>query len=340
MKTNITRTIIICSVVGIIMSACDVQEREETIPIEKFPEKYICKDSKLEFQTDVIVSKEINKELYECTAATISFSPKEILPYVFPQGNDSKFFQSDGNNYIDYQGRSLFIDSDYVAYNSNSEREKTLMSNFSLFPENYTADQFNVLTEAELSCEECNKDSILKTLSAWGITNCNLFKGYVLDYKKSQKENDRDGDVEDSIYWLGNEKCQGVPVFCSEFSKNLNDTWAPIQVLSTSGEIEKVQILYYFKFQYNERKIKLKPFEKIVESIQEEYDNLLTDNKYIATKAELFFWVDVNQDTQNYEMRPVWVFSICEYNSNTKIENSEYQEFVDASSGENIEVGD
>lgn len=77
-----------------------------------------------------------------------------------------------------------------------------------------------------------------------GIHNFELYKCYeinntcvkekkLLDNKNESREEETKG-----IYWLGNEKWQGLPVFSNMFYNGGIDTEAPLQILETSQGIE------------------------------------------------------------------------------------------------------
>ena len=78
----------------------------------------------------------------------------------------------------------------------------------------------------------------------------------------------------------------------------INDTWAPIQILSTANGIEKLQVLYNYSFEKKDNKIELKSFDQIALALEKEYSMILGDNKRVVSRAELFFWVDVNQESE------------------------------------------
>ena len=89
----------------------------------------------------------------------------------------------------------------------------------------------------------------------------------------------------------------------------INDTWAPIQILSTANGIEKLQVLYNYSFEKKDNKIELKSFDQIALALEKEYSMILGDNKRVVSRAELFFWVDVNQESEVFQMIPTWVLN-------------------------------
>ena len=119
----------------------------------------------------------------------------------------------------------------------------------------------------------------------------------------------------------------------------INDTWAPIQILSTANGIEKLQFLYNYSFEKKDNKIELKSFDQIALALEKEYSMILGDNKRVVSRAELFFWVDVNQESEVFQMIPTWVLNVKEF-SQSSLQWREYQELVNAETAEVMEVGE
>lgn len=149
----------------------------------------------------------------------------------------------EGNNYIYKSGNSLYADNDYLGFNSNSKLEKYITSSFSLFPEHYTADKFVSIENPDELKSLKGKWEIEHKLGSLGIKNLDFYKAYQLDYKtlkENEQHTDNNGndlpssykdnwtEKDNSIWWIGNETWQGLPVFCTSFYAGMTDTWAPI----------------------------------------------------------------------------------------------------------------
>ena len=109
--------------------------------------------------------------------------------------------------------------------------------------------------------------------------------------------------------------------------------------MSTANGIEKLQVLYNYSFEKKDNKIELKSFDQIALALEKEYSMILGDNKRVVSRAELFFWVDVNQESEVFQMIPTWVLNVKEF-SQSSLQWREYQELVNAETAEVMEVGE
>lgn len=320
--------------------------------LEDFPLKYIKKDKILDFQVDIIISS-TETYLYKSKAIKSKLNNKAALSLIKNKEKDT-FVKKDRNYYTNSNGNAMRFYEDYLSFNTNSDLEKKVESCFSLFPERYTADNYMSIDDLNSLNTINGKSEIENVLHSLGVDNFRLSKSYILDYKtlqENEKHIDKCGNInwngyknawteEDNCkYWVGIETWCGLPVFCASFSNEISEVWMPIQILYTKDGIEKLQILYHFNFENGTEKLKLRPFEEIADTLEKKYSKLLTDNKYIVTKAELFFWVDVNQEDIKFEMKPVWNFTLKEYKKDSKNDYVECQEIVDAETAKILEIG-
>lgn len=312
-------------VIMLVLSACCIQSQPDFVLVNDFPEKYVKQDDKISFDTEIIIDESAEKELYKCTAQKATFQGGEIAEILF---GDHRF-EANGDNYISENGESVYVGDAFISYNSNSTIQNEIGSGFSLFKENYTADRFefaNIDDGIALDDQKQVEEYIFEI----GINNCSFYRYYLLNQEEGS---------EAAKYWLGTEKFQGLPVYCSLFAKEADDTWAPIQVMSVSNGIEKIQVLYYFTFDKSDEEIKLRTFKDIADSLEKEYENLLTDNKYLVTNARLIYWVDINQTDSEFDMIPTWVVTVREFTGNDQSEYQEYKELINAGTAESIQVG-
>lgn len=347
---------IVCFITMFSLLACTTANtgKKKNEESNEIPEKYIGKNKFLEFDTEIVNTKRGNN-IYKSTAVATKFNAETVVPIMFGEGVESELVEGDRDNYIHSNGNSFYVYKNYLAFNSNSQLQTCVMKSFSLFDENYTADKFESVEAHHASVDLNLKQQIIDTCSSMGIENMNLYKMYKLNYKTLQENEHHEdkmgndmpykykkdwSEADNSIYWIGNQTWQELPVFCSAYSESITDTWAPIQVLQTQNGIEKIQVLYDFKFEKSSEQVKLRAFEEVANALTKEYSMLLTDNKYVATKAELHYWVDVNQEDTKFDMIPVWVFTVKEYKSNTEDEYVEYQKLVNAETAEILEVGE
>lgn len=353
-KIKITMIMLAC--ILFLLTACNSKDKGNGIKNEKvsrFPVKYERTTKNLKFRTDIIIDKEAKDLLYRSEAIKLNFSIPKIVQAQFNKTDDGSIHKVNEDSYVSSSGKSLYIYKDYLAFNSNSELESRVSSSFSLDQKSFTADKFSQITNfTPPFLSEENK--IIKYLSDLGMHNVQLYKHYTLDHKTLQENEQhrnkyghivKDGNKEkwtekdNCSYWLGYEKWQGLPVFCSSFATGLSDSWAPIQVLNTDNGMEKIQVLYYYNFKRGNKQVKLLPFDQVAKALDKEYSMLLGSNKRDVTKAELAFWIDVNQMQHTFQMKPVWVFTLHEYKEGKEDVYREYQEMINAETAESVEVG-
>ena len=317
---------LLCSF-AVLISLSGCRKSSENIKNIRFPTKYQKNYKNFKFDTEIIVGKERQEFLYESSAQKIKFDTKTLQNQIFSleQG------KLNGDTIKWKDGSSLIIDGDYLAFNSNSRDEEEINLGFSLFQDNYTADQFPVIDKNLEDKDEFKQ--ISSQIANIGIEDAMFYKYYNLDNVSTSTTKS------EKAYWLGRQYYEGLPVLSTTFYSGYNDTWAPIQILYAEERTEKMQILYCFEFKKGNKKIQLKSFDQIAKSIEDEYKMLLTEKNYLVTKAELSFWVNDNQVDNSFKMIPVWVLTIREYDKESDTDYVEYQELVNAETAENIESG-
>ena len=336
----------LCTILVLAVIGCESKKNRESIKVFDFQKKYKRAGDALTFDTTIHVGDGVQNYLYVSKAQLVRFDSEKIMGICVPSKIDDTWLGLDGNSFALDNGNTLNIDEDYVAFNSNSKLEEIITSGFSLFGNEYTADQYPIVEIEKESTASGEIKKVNDTISSMGIEDFRFYKYYVLDDTLPQDngEDTQNNDITDrnikASYYIGTQFWQGLPVFCSEYYSGFNDTWAPLQVLFVNDGIEKMQVLYCFQFKKSDEKQQLKSFEEIADSLENEYELLLTDNKHTVTEAELYFWVDSNQIESEFEMKPVWVLTVREFSEGNEDDYIEYQELVDARTAENIETGE
>lgn len=315
----------VLSVIFLCLTACGEDQKKESDVIEKIsdiPVQYKRELGCLNFDIEHV---KINTDtaLYQSSAKIVEFDPKIVAECFFGESYQESICENEeGIIYLTYGQKTVFLYEDEMIYLSNSELQSNVQKNFSLSKnENGTAfvHSNTVFKEPLLQAE---KNRLEKQIQEMGIQNL-AFRKYF--------------DLDNCIYWLGIQECQGIPVFTTIYYEGMDDEWMPVQILNTLGGLEKMEVLYCFQFEQGEERIQLLSFDQIAEGLRSEYDMILADNRYDVVGAELFFWVNVNQEELEYKMEPVWVFTVHEYCKEDESYN-EYQEMIHAQTGKSVEV--
>lgn len=290
------------------------------IKISDIPDQYKAEIENLKIEIEHIKIN-ANDRLYQSYAKNVAFDSEMIASSFF--GNEyQKNIDENGVICISNKKKLLNMCDDRLEYFSNSKLQKYVSKNFVLNKSDKNVIPFHVYPKYKNHILKAEK-KIEKLIKGMGIEN--------LVWRKSF-------EWEDCTYWLGIQECQGIPVFTTVYYEGMNDEWMPFQVLNSLEGIERARVFYCFQFEQKKERIKLLDFEEIVNSLVQEYAMILTDNKHDVVGAELFFWVDVNQEKSEYKMEPVWVFTIHEYCEGEKENYSEYQEIIHAETGKCVEV--
>ena len=82
-------------------------------------------------KSEIIIRAKNNNILYECVAKPNKFNHKSAIELLFPKEQNSQI-QSDGNNYVHSNGNTLYINKDYLSFNSNSSEMEQALEQISL----------------------------------------------------------------------------------------------------------------------------------------------------------------------------------------------------------------
>ncbi len=313
-------------IVLFIVTACglDYKNKSEAAGnVSDIPNQYKRELEYLNFEIDHI-EVDLDDGLYQSYAKRVEFEPNSTAKFFLGDSFQESIFKNmDGVFYLTQGEKLLYFSGDNMTYMSNSKEQLNMAKNFSQNEDNNKIIPAHIYTEFTDKSLQAEKKRLEKQVQEIGIENLNLYKCY---------------DLGESMYWSGIQKWQGIPVFTTIYYEGMNDKWMPFQFLNTQEGLEMAKVMYCFQFEQGKEKIKLLSFDEIAKSLELEYEMILTDNKYDVVRAELYFWVDVNQEDAEYKMEPVWIFTIREYRDGEEEDYNEYQELIHAETGKSVEV--
>ncbi len=138
---------------------------------------------------------------------------------------------------------------------------------------------------------------------------------------------------DDAYYLVGRQTLQGLPVFHQYVFPDYTDFDAPIRMIWSRRGLESLEVAYYFDFQEQKETVRLADFEKAAACVADKYNNILTDANYVVTEAVLYQAVLKTERTEEYQVRPAWLFRIEEISGEQK---NILIMLVDAETGEEI----
>ena len=260
---------------------------------------------------------------------------------------DEKNEEEDNYWYVGANGESLTINNTsigfatkFYVYVSNAFR---LQQGYS----DYNADKYELDKDFGFASRQQAFEDVRQSLQIMGIDVENEYKCYVLEHSILQSEEyvmDMNGNVDqsnykgswtqddDSYYFVINQKYGDTPayhVFYDNFPL-IADENAPIQVLYNKNGIQFLQLEKVFSFSEQEGIYDLKPFEEIVEVIENKYGMLLDGSTYSVNQATLYYMENETSDGQ-YAVSPVWIFNIVDNEDGKAL-----QDVVNAQTGEEI----
>lgn len=312
---------------AIICCLCNVscQKSDEILisDLREFPATYTRISDNIKIELDIIIDETAEKFLYNSKARRIEINEEKLVEdLIYKNQSQDQIEKIDDWTYESENGATLAIINDSVAFLSNSESYKVAQKELEKNSLKKTQDKKVDEKSFELSPGRLELE---KQLDSWGIENFFLDnRSYVNNLKIKSSQ------------WYGYEKWQGLDVFTNKYYRSLSEKAAPLQIIEVSDKIEKLQLLYSYKFIEGEEILKLQTFDKVADSMEEEYSMLLTDNKYEAVRAKLAFWVKDVHDQEVLDMEPVWVVTIQEYKEGNNSGYVEYEEIYSAVTAHNI----
>lgn len=315
----------------------------------KIPERYEKEADNVSFKADVIVSSEVRENgLQKISASVQRPDPAKVLECLMGDAEiDEKNEEEDNYWYVGANGESLTINNTsigfatkFYVYVSNAFR---LQQGYS----DYNADKYELDKDFGFASRQQAFEDVRQSLQIMGIDVENEYKCYVLEHSILQSEEyvmDMNGNVDqsnykgswtqddDSYYFVINQKYGDTPayhVFYDNFPL-IADENAPIQVLYNKNGIQFLQLEKVFSFSEQEGIYDLKPFEEIVEVIENKYGMLLDGSTYSVNQATLYYMENETSDGQ-YAVSPVWIFNIVDNEDGKAL-----QDVVNAQTGEEI----
>lgn len=174
------------------------------------------------------------------------------------------------------------------------------------------------------SAEEC-ENKISNLMYDIGLSGEISFYNYALKHDEAcvwEEHFNQDGGYDENSYkqeWTeeddayliyGFQKFQSVPVyhelmFLGGSMKYMNADNAAVQAIYTSGGLEKLQVNYIYILAESEETVSLKPFDDIMDTIDNKLNNIIGNVQYEIKSATLVEMVRHNQ-SQSYEALPIW----------------------------------
>ena len=315
----------------------------------EIPERYEKEADNVYFKADVIVSSQVRENgLQKISASVQRPDPAKVLECLMGDAEiDEKNEEEDNYWYVGANGESLTINNTsigfatkFYVYVSNAFR---LQQGYS----DYNADKYELDKDFGFASRQQAFEDVRQSLQIMGIDVENEYKCYVLEHSILQSEEyvmDMNGNVDqsnykgswtqddDSYYFVINQKYGDTPayhVFYDNFPL-IADENAPIQVLYNKNGIQFLQLEKVFSFSEQEGIYDLKPFEEIVEVIENKYGMLLDGSTYSVNQATLYYMENETSDGQ-YAVSPVWIFNIVDNEDGKAL-----QDVVNAQTGEEI----
>ena len=315
----------------------------------EIPERYEKEADNVYFKAGVIVSSEVRENgLQKISASVQRPDPAKVLECLMGDAEiDEKNEEEDNYWYVGANGESLTINNTsigfatkFYVYVSNAFR---LQQGYS----DYNADKYELDKDFGFASRQQAFEDVRQSLKMMGIDVENEYKCYVLEHSMLQSEEyvmDINGNVDqsnykgswtqddDSYYFVINQKYGDTPayhVFYDNFPL-IADENAPIQVLYNKNGIQFLQLEKVFSFSEQEGIYDLKPFEEIVEVIENKYGMLLDGSTYSVNQATLYYMENETSDGQ-YAVSPVWIFNIVDNEDGKAL-----QDVVNAQTGEEI----
>lgn len=300
-----------------------------------FPEKYEKESGNVTFETMIVLNKDFNpNEIYDYIATLQQPDPSNTLKVLFSGINYQEEITTNDSGQTDYyyagqNGETLLIYPESVQlYKSFADHLPRILS--LSYKYNYNGDKYSQSEEFSFAARDTALTDILDILSKMGITigNDYSYSGYSLDYQTMKNEETVLGiqgeadpsrykenwsSDDDCYYFALRQTCQKLPVYYiySDIYKEASDAFAQVQAAYSKDGLFYLLMDKTFKFQKRDTKLKLKNFEEIAGTVEYKYANIISDDNYIVTKAQLMMMAR-QEKNDNYLLTPVWVFDVTE----------------------------
>ncbi len=333
--------------VPVVHSSVETDIAEDTSPSDNdgiiFPKKYEKETGNITFDTIVELNKDFNpNEIYAYTATQQNPDPSNTLNTLFSGIDYQEEITTNDSGQTDYyyagqNGETLLIYPESVhLYKSFADHLPRVLS--LSYKYNYNGNKYSQSEEFSFATRETALTDILDILSKMGIMigNDYSYSGYSLDYQTMKNEETvlgMQGEADtsqykenwspddDCYYFALRQTCQSLPIYYiySDIYKEASDAFAQVQAAYSKDGLFYLLMDKTFKFQKEDTKLKLKHFEEIAGTVEHKYANIISDDNYIVTKAQLMM-MSQHEKNDSYLLTPVWVFDVTE---NLKLQSGE-----------------
>ena len=318
-RISIILIIVTCSLVSV---SCR-KEENIIISLQEYPKRYERIADSIDINAEIVIDENADEFLYANKALRIEICEDQLVKGLMAENTQqNEVFKIDKWTYADKKGKTLSINGDSIAFISGSDNYRVIQKKLQSFNNFDSIERTQKNENTDTSQERIELEN---QLSSWGLE----------DFKLQEELELNKSDVIGSI-WCGYERYQGLLVFSNKYYNNLSCESAPLQIIKSKDVIEKMQLLYGYKFIKGKEKILLKTFDEIANSLEKEYSMIISDNQYEAVKAELALWVNDIHDKEELDMEPVWIITIHEYQKDNKVDFREYQEIYSAITAHNV----
>lgn len=319
------------------------------------------------FDAEVFIGNNVTENDFVKTTASMVLTDGDQLKGKF--FSDKKIEENHVNNGINDLGKATISTSlmgenkSFLAYKNNSTfllfRNNNFVSyinnsfHFTMNFDNYNAHKYSTEKNFSFATQEEAFKNIKNTMLSVGLDIGNNYKAYALDYETMKEEEyaiDEYGKVNKSLYkpsWTESDNCyyfiirptiNNIPCYyktSSNTSPVMQDYLAPLHIIYTKDGIQYINLTSLFTHDDTKEKVTLAPFDEIAEVVAKPYTNMLGDNKYKVTKAELVYKVDTSVTSEKYPANLIWVFKTEEMNDKSEAINV-VETLVDAVTGKEL----
>lgn len=182
--------------------------------------------------------------------------------------------------------------------------------------EGYNGELFVNNKEFDFSSQGQVLDKLQTLIHMYSDVEETMQKTYFIDSEELNKIKIQNDDTaiytteDDGYYICMRQRLQGLPVQGYDVDNYITYAGnAPIIAYYTKSGWRELIIdgSMLYKFETTDAKIQLKDFDKVIKTVGDYYNAMITENTYEVYRAELFNFV-----SKNGLMTPVWVFKIYE----------------------------
>lgn len=323
-------------------TVCTVSKTESMEKVE-FPTTYK-KDvsDTLCFDAEVVVPEGVNvNELYQGTAVDAPLEKEKIYQYLFRDSTNVKWeYSTEEDSAMNRQGKPckwesaedkngkyIFLEENfYLSFTDDPEYlyiDNCIQSDRRGGADNL--DAYSATNNLTFMDRNNAKKEVEQALLEMGIeTDGNQCTAYAIDLesiKEQEKLLSQEGVIDASemnpaweksqegYYFYMTQTFQGLPVYAStEVNRGIweNPAESPLQVYYNSHGLTGITLMNYFKMEKSDEKIHLASFDKIVDTVEEKYADIINTSKLNVKRMELLEFPLYKKDGI-YQMTPVWM---------------------------------